>query len=128
MVEDIRREQAEELGRLRGEVERLTALEAAAQKYSSARRLLRELDLPDPDSTEPWAKAVVSRQFIESLMAAPDEGAMRALVEERSRLVRHSPATLRRVSPGRGAAESRDQHLVYAAGALDGKSFVEAIT
>ena len=67
LVEDIRREQAAELSRLQQEVERLAALEAAEQKHRVARRLLREFDLPDPEAAEPWAKTVVSRQFLESL-------------------------------------------------------------
>ena len=128
LVEGVCREQAEELSRLRSEVERLTAMEAAGQKLCIARRLLREFDLPDTDAAEPWAKTIVSGQFIEALMAAPDERAMRVLVEERARLVR----TLAGGDPAHRRAESRpqsrDQHLVCAAGSLDSKSFVEAIT
>jgi hypothetical protein len=126
LVESIGREQAAELGRLRQEVERLTALEAAGQKRSAALRLLREFGLPDPESADPMAGAVCSQRFFESLLAACDERAMRELVEERSRLVR----TLSREQAGgaHSGPQSRDQHLVDGFIAPDARSFVEAIT
>ena len=96
-------------------MDRLTALESIQQKRSVARRLLREFDLPDVEATEPWAKTVVSEHFLESLLAAADEPAMRALVEERARLVRMLPATAP-ARPVKPRLQSRDQHLVQAAG------------
>jgi hypothetical protein len=128
LVESIRRPQAAEIDQLREEVARLTALKADCQKRDLARRLLRECGLPDADAAEPWAKAVVSRQFFESLMAASDQQAMRAIVEERAQLVQ----TLASDNDARSQAcvrpQSRDQQMVSAAGAVDRKSFVEAIT
>ena len=88
LVESIRREQADEFLRLQEEVDRLTALEATEQKRTCARRLLREFDLPDVDATEPWAKTDRQRAVLRIALAAADEPAMRALVEERARLVR----------------------------------------
>ncbi len=117
-----------ELDRLREEVQQLRAQEAAERKKVAARRLLREFGLPEAEAADPWAKAVSSRQFIETLLAAADERAMRALVEDRARLVR----TLAdgRPGPARGEPrpQSREQHAVYAGGPLSAKSFVEAIT
>jgi hypothetical protein len=126
LIESIDREQAAEVSRLRQEVERLTALEAAHQKRGVARRMLREFGLPDPEKAEPLAGSVCSERFIESLLAANNEGAMRELVEERARLVR----ALSGQAASRSAAQpqSRDQHLVYDVTTLDAKSFVEAIT
>jgi hypothetical protein len=127
LVESISREQAAELGRLRQEVERLAALEAAGQKRGVAQRLLREFGLPDPESADPRADAVCGQRFFESLLAAADERAMRELVEERSRLVRTLSGG-RASDGGSSRPQSRDQHLVYGAAALDAKGFVEAIT
>jgi hypothetical protein len=124
LVESIGREQAAELSRLREEVERLTALEAGHRKRGVARRLLREFGLPDPETAEPLAEAVCSARFLDSLLAAPDERAMRELVEERSRLVR----TLAGREGAASRPQSRDQHVVYGAPAADAKSFVDAIT
>ncbi len=149
LVESLRQEQAAEVGRLRQEVERIVAMEAACRKHAMARRLLREAGLPEPgdakgDSpifaetkigtvpdtkigTVPLAEVVCGGRFFESLLAAPDERTMRELVEERSRLVR----TLSGGQASGGAPsgpQSREQHLVYGVMALDARSFVEAIT
>jgi hypothetical protein len=127
LIENIGREQAAELSRLRQEVERLTALESLQQKRGAASKLLREFGLPDPETGEPLAEAVCGQRFFESLVAAPDEPTMRELVEERSRLVRTlSGSQTTGGVPSR--PQSRDQHLVCGVPALDAKSFVEAIT
>ena len=141
LVESLRQEQAAEVERLRQEVERIVAMEAACRKHAMARRLLREAGLPEPgdakgDSpifaetkigTVPLAEVVCSERFFNSLLAAPDERTMRELVEERSRLVR----ALSGGQTSGGAPlgpQSREQHLVYGVMALDARSFVEAIT
>ncbi len=121
LVESVRNERADEVGRLEREVERLTVIEAFHRKCDAARRLLREFDLPDAETDDPRAKAICGERFLESLVAASDERAMRELVEERARLVR-----------ALAGAESRprsvDQHLLHDIRPLDAKSFVEAIT
>ena len=53
---------------------------------------------------------------------------MRALVEERARLVRALAGDDVAARHGQPRPQSRDQHLVPAAGPLDARSFVEAIT
>jgi hypothetical protein len=125
LFENIGREQEAEIGRLQQEVERLTQLEASHQKCDAARRLLREFELPDPETNDPWAKIVCGQRFFESLLAASDERAMREMIEERAQLVR-------RLSSGqpddKPHPQSRDQHLVYSAKPMDSASFVEAIT
>ena len=127
LVESIRQEQSAEICGLQREVDRLMELEEIHRKRDLMRRLLREFEMPDAEAGEPWAKTVVSERFIESLITAPDEPTMRAMVEERARLVR----TLAGDVP-RGSAiarpQSRDQHLVCSATSLDRKSFMEAIT
>ena len=127
-TKSIRGEQAAEIDRLRQEVERLTALEARQQKHDMARRLLHEFHLPDSEANEPWAKAVVSEQFVESLLASPDERAIRGLVEDRARLVQVLAGNDATRHTATAPTQSRDQHLVYDAGLLNAKSFVEAIT
>ncbi|HUT11859.1 MAG TPA: hypothetical protein VMY42_15265 [Thermoguttaceae bacterium] len=128
LVESIRRERDAELDELRAEVERLTAQEAARQKHLLVGRLLREFDLPDPETGDAQAESIVGRRFLESVLAAPDEETMRDLIEERARLVK----SLGRTQPPRDAAGgrplSRDRHLVDAAGRFDARAFVEAIT
>ena len=67
------------------------------------------------------------RAFLESLLAAADEPAMRVLVEERARLVRTFAGDGAR-APASPRLQSREQHLVQAVRRLDARSFVEAIT
>lgn len=128
LVEALCREQAAELSRLRAEVQRLEAREAAHQKRLAARRLLREFNLPDPDTADPRARTIVSDHFLDSLLAAESEPAMRALIQERAELVQAlggaQPAPMR---PD-GRPLSRDQYLFEGPGRLDTKAFVEAIT
>jgi len=128
LVEAIREEQSAEVARLRAEVDRLEASEALLGKRLSIRRLLREFELPDPDVAEGWEKSVVSERFVESLLAAPDDAAMREMVEERAALVRG--ARRGRAEPPHVASKprSRDQSRVCGSTELDVKTFVEAIT
>ncbi len=127
LVQGIREEQAAETAQLQQEVERLTALDRMHAKERLANRLLQEFGLPGTDATELRAKTIVSERFWESLMVASDEGAMRILVEERARLVRTlAGGDATHATDAR--PRSRDQHQVYAAGPLDCRGFVEAIT
>jgi len=120
--------QAAELTRLEAEVERLTAQEALRQKQQTVCRLLREFHLPETEATDPQARAVTSRQFVESLLAAPSEQAMRELVEDRAALVRILGRAAPAQGPGNGQPLCRDQYLLDGLRPLDAKAFVEAIT
>ncbi len=128
LVEALEQEERAELARLRAEVDRLEAAEALLRKRALGRRLLSEFGLPDPDLAEGWEKSVVSERFLESLLAAPSEQAMREMVEERAELVRGANAGH---SPPAGVdsrPRSRDQNQVYAPLTTDVQAFVEAIT
>jgi len=128
LVEAVQQEAAAELAQLRAEIERLEAAEALLTKRLVVRRLLSEFKLPDPDLAEGWAKTAVSERFIESLLAAPDEEAMRAMVEERAALVRGAGAIRCEATRINSRPRSRDQSQVYGNGAMDAKTFVQAIT
>jgi len=120
--EKLVEQQAAKIQKLQQKVERLEAAELAHRRRETAKRLLHACGLPDPDAPEPRSATVSGGVFFETLLAAPDEAAMRALVEDRARLVRVLAGDSASARP-----QSRDQHLVYAA-ADDAKSFVEAIT
>ena len=128
LVEELCREQTEQLSGLRAEVQRLKAQEAVHQKRQVIRRLLCEFQLPDPETADPQARSIVSDRFLESLLAAPSEQAMRELVEERAGLVRNLAGTdaMQRLPGTR--PQARERHLVDGPGRLDARAFVEAIT
>jgi hypothetical protein len=135
LVEEIRRESAVEIERLRGEIERLSVQENERNKRELLYRLLSEQELPDPESSDPLAQTIVSREFVAAALAAGDETAMRGLVEERARLVRNLRGeNLRSNGGGAGCVPpsikpvSRNQHVTQVPHPGDAKSFVEAIT
>lgn len=121
LVEDLLRQPTAEAARLAGELDRLQTLEAVRQKQETIRRLLAEHHLPMPDAGDSWTQLIVSPQFLESLLAASDEPQMRAMIEERARLVREASA-----APTRPV--SREQQQAEGARVVDVKRFVEAIT
>jgi len=135
LVEEITGPLLAELDELRAKLDELSAEEAARLKRETARRLLREYRLPDRASQSRREPSVVGPRFMESLLAAADERAMRELVEERAELVRslggrgHSSADGGFSSAGGNAVPtSREQFDIDRLGAGDAKSFVEAIT
>ena len=109
LVEQLLREPAVEIERLRGEVDRLRLSEAAQAQRGRARRLLREAGLPDPDAGDPQAAALLGEGFLQSLLTA-DEPEMRRLVSERARLVeellRWQPAAACHVARPRSRQQS----------------------
>ena len=128
LVDSLLEEQDAELVKLRGEIERLELTESLHRKHESARRLLAEFKLPDPDIAESWEKSLVGDRFVELLMAAPDEDAMRSLVEERAGLVRGIHERGQAKARFRSRPVCREQNEALGARPADAKAFAEAIT
>ena len=128
LVEALCAEQTEQIESLRAEVERLTASEAVGQKKLLIRRLLREYQLPDPDTANPQDQSIVGERFLQSLLATEDDQAIRELVEERAALVRSLGGAELLRSPVHRKPRSRDQHPTDAIGGLDTVAFIDAIT
>jgi len=126
LVEKLLVEQTIELERLESQLERLQLADALQKKRQAIQHLLREFKLPDPEACEGSTRPIVSQRFIDSLLVAPDERAMRELVEERAQLVRSASGFLR--SQGGATPLSRDQNQVDDADPFDTRTFVEAIT
>jgi hypothetical protein len=120
-------EQAVEIGKLRSEFDRFRAQEAIQQRRARVLALLAEHHLPNPDSADPSARAIVSDTFIETLLAAPDEPTMRRLVEERSRLIGSATQWSGNGPRRNHRPTSRDQCLPEANRVTDGRTFARAI-
>jgi hypothetical protein len=125
LVDAIAAELTAENARLRNELDVRRAADAVEQRRAVARRILTEFELPDPASNDPWGRTIVSEAFMASLLAAPDEMAMRRLVEERANLLSAAAefggsgagsgrrfAGSRGNAAGQGQPRSRDQYLV----------------
>ena len=117
-----------DIRRLQGEVDRLRAAEAAQLRHGLVRRLLAEHRLPDPDTADAQGRAIASSEFIESLLAAPDEAAMRSLVEQRARLVAEAGRWATAIRPTtRCQSREQSQAEAVAAVAVDAAAFARAI-
>lgn len=111
------------VGQSAGELARLRESERQREREAAVRRLLVEFGLPLPESDDARARAIVAPRFQESLRSAPDEAAVRALVEDRARLVR----VLESGGAG-GMPQSRDPLAEERAAVSNLRSFVAAIT
>jgi hypothetical protein len=120
------REQADEIGRLRSEVDQLRAQEAVQQRRERLLALLSEYHLPHPGAADPAAKAIVSDAFVESLLTATDETAMRRMIDERARLV-GSMTQWASTCPRGKRPMSRDQSTIEANAVNDARTFARAI-
>jgi hypothetical protein len=127
LVEAILSESAAELRHVRAEVERLRLAEALAEKNGLIRRLLSEADLPEPDARDPWARSIVSPRFVESLLAAPDEAAVRELIEERAALVREIARRGPAATSGEHRPQCREQNQFELVSPPDAAAFARAI-
>jgi hypothetical protein len=81
---------------LRAELDELRVREEVHRRRVQAQGLLREYGLPDPELGPRQATPLVSQVFFESLLAAPNEAAMRSLVQERAQVIgeaRRMPAS-----------------------------------
>lgn len=130
LIDALAGDLARENSQLRLQVDNQRAAEAASGRRRLAERLLAEANLPGMNSDSEWAREIVSAAFFESLLAAPDEDAMRRLVQERARLISAAAGAPSRRSPSSGRTLARDQQTVESAwpSKIDVDAFVKAIT
>ncbi len=128
LVETLVESQAAELQSLREENDRLVAQEELQRKSASAGKLLREYGLPALDTADRRERAIIDEEFIESLLGADGESAMRGLVEQRATLV--DSVVQRPINDAITGwkPQSRDQYVGRGTGEQSTKDFVAAIT
>lgn len=112
------------------ELASLRASAALAERRELARRLLGEYQLPDPEEADADGRGVVGPEFLETLLAAPDETALRRLLEQRAQLVRSAGRWAQRGPRAEPRPLSREQRLVDVrlAPVLDAAAFARAIS
>lgn len=126
--ERICQEQAAEIAKLRTEIDELRAQVAGEQRRNLVRSLLAEYHLPDLAANDRESKAIVSEAFVQSLLTASDEPAMRRLIEDRAALLSKAERWPGGARPWRGGPLSRDQIALDPSRVVDGKSFAKAIS
>jgi hypothetical protein len=87
LLREAEREFAPQLDELRRQLDEAVAHEQASQRRQRICELLQEHGLPLPASDDS-SRRIVSDEFVEALMRAVDEPAVRRLVRERAELVR----------------------------------------
>jgi hypothetical protein len=87
LIDEAERELALQLGEFRRQLDEARAREQASQRRQRVCELLQEHGLPWPAGDE-GSRRIVSDEFVEALMKAVDEPAVRRLVRERAELVR----------------------------------------
>jgi hypothetical protein len=76
-----------QLSELRSRLDEMTAKEQVSRRREQIAGLLEEFGLPLPKQNAASKEAIVSEQFMQSLIQAPNDVALRQLIEERARLV-----------------------------------------
>jgi hypothetical protein len=109
------------------EIERLQTEVSLYEKQAQIRRLLHERRLPDPDLAEGWLKTLLGPRFVASLLAAPNETAMQAMVEERAALARSAGTLGFAAACGMARPLSREQQSPAAPSPRDASAFAAMI-
>lgn len=112
LLHELRQTQAAQLEQVQSQLDQAAAREAAHGRRGRIVELLQEHNLPLPDSRDEASRRIVSDHFVETLLGATDDAALRRLVEERAAIVRSAS----RWNTDRGGSNprpvSRDQLAV----------------
>lgn len=112
LVRELIQAEERQLEELRAQVDALAAREATAKRHERILALIQEHDLPLPSGADAASSSLVSPQFMESLMRAPNDERVRQLVEERAELVRSAGRWTNCKLPVGQRPRSRDQTAV----------------
>jgi hypothetical protein len=88
LICEVERAYESQLEQLRIQLDEMTAKEQASRRRERVVQLLEEHGLPVPRQCDGSSGGIISDQFMQSLINAPNESALRLLVEERADLVR----------------------------------------
>ncbi len=88
LIEELLAEPQERIAQLQEEVSQLRSAECNRKKRETVQALLVEYELSGNGNVDERHRHMVSESFVESLMRADDEPAMRQLIQERVQLVR----------------------------------------
>jgi hypothetical protein len=117
LLRELRETHAAQLEQVQTQLDEVTAREATSRRRGRIVELLQEHKLPLPDGSDQASRRITSDEFVESLLSAEDDDALRRLIEERADLVRSANRwNYERTSPN-ASPVSRDQvALAHGAG------------
>jgi hypothetical protein len=88
LIQEVERENGAKLAQVEAQLDEVAVPENATRRRERIWQLLKEHDLPLPQRDGDADSYLVSPQFIESLLRAPDDETVERLIEERAALVR----------------------------------------
>ena len=103
-----------QLDQVRRRLDEMVAKEEVSRRRERMLQLLQEFDLPLPESRDAAARRIVSDEFLDSLMRAPNDAELRSLVESRAVLVRSASQWIGGRSSRERRPKSKDQLTVPA--------------
>jgi hypothetical protein len=115
LILEVEQAYESQLQDLRSRLDEMIAKEQASQRRERIAALLEEFQLPLPDSNGNSKDGIVSDQFVQSLMQAPNENAVRLLIEERANLVRFASQWNGSKRTNERRPRSRDQFALASA-------------
>jgi hypothetical protein len=131
LVQEIELAGESRLAVVQEELVELQARDAAARRRQQIFELLAGYRLPVPgDGSESGQNPVLSEQFMQMLLAAPDDAALEQLIADRAQLVEWARDRSREPRPTETKPRSRDQLATIADGGRrigSGKEFAAAV-
>lgn len=112
LLRELREAQAAQLEQVQSQLDEATAREATAQRRGRIVELLQEHSLPLPYSRDQASRQITSDPFLETLLRAADDAALRQLVEERAALIRSAKEWKHEQTSRNPRPVSRDQFAV----------------
>jgi hypothetical protein len=123
LIDDILADAQNRIDQLQEEVEHLRSSEAVRSRREMVLQLLAEYEPARNETGGPWTQRVFNESFVETLVAATDEAAVRKLIRERIELARDI------LSPERSTRPlSREQTQLHNQPPIDAKSFARSIS
>jgi hypothetical protein len=109
LILEVEQAHESQLKELRSRLDEMIAKEQALLRRERIAELLEESGLPLPKQGAKATDAILSDQFMQSLMQAPNETALRLLIEERAQLLRSASQWNGQPRSNRRSPRSRDQ-------------------
>ncbi|MHB8901821.1 MAG: hypothetical protein ACYC6Y_23955, partial [Thermoguttaceae bacterium] len=123
LVEELLADPLGEIARLQEELRQLRAAEDVRNRRATIVQLLAECEARGSMAPDQWQRCVAGESFVETLMGAADEPAMRRLIRERVELVRQIAGCRSDADP-----VSREQNRLLDQSPHDVESFVRCVS
>jgi len=112
LLRELGQTHAAQLEQVQSQLDQVAARDAALGRRERIIELLQEHNLPLPHSRDEASRRITSDHFVETLLGAADDAALRLLVEERAAIIRSANRWNADRGTGKLRPVSRDQFAV----------------